>query len=142
MASLSFGYTPSNAYSLQPTNVSSALGTTSNANSLNFGNFGMLNLDGSTSGATGMGSNLLNNQNLNFGFNPYTANADTSTLGNFSNTDFLNFGLGAAQLGLGAYYQNKAIDQQQQSLDLARDKYNQYLSEQKSLDTAYNNWGK
>lgn len=35
----------------------------------------------------------------------------------------LNFGLGAAQTLAGIHYQNKALDKQQQSLDLAKDKY-------------------
>ncbi len=52
--------------------------------------------------------------------------------------DTVNTGMGIAQLGAGIYFQNKQLKQGQQQIDLTRDKYNDYLAREASLDTASN----
>lgn len=50
--------------------------------------------------------------------------------------DGLNFGLGALQTGLGMRYQNKALDQSQQALDLNRNKFQDMTEQRANLQAA------
>lgn len=67
--------------------------------------------------------------------------APESLFGGVTGSDWLGFGTDIAGLGLGAYYQNQALDQSQQQLDLAQAKYDTYQQEQADLDKAYANFG-
>lgn len=63
-------------------------------------------------------------------------NPSTNMFGDFTGTDALNFGVGAAQLGAGIYFQNKQLGQQQQALDLANTKYTDLRADRTAIEDA------
>lgn len=84
-------------------------------------------------GANAITPNTVIDPNASVGATPFntgvsadgtpSVGVDTSSsfLSDFSGTDLVNAGLGAASLGLGAYYQNQALDVQEGNLAVSQD---------------------
>lgn len=108
-------------------------------NPANFQNFNNMNLEGTANTAlTGIGMQNFNNnvQQPNYQQMLTPQAQQPGFFDGVSGSDWLNFGGGLLSTGLGAYYQNQQLDQNQQALDLNKQKYTDMRADRDALASA------